>query len=119
MSWEGWQTKGSGHGWHSQPSEIMAAPLLEPGWLLYSPVLSSWDGHSRPSRHTQGLAHGWKGELKTWLEFLAAMPWVLAEGAKLFRVFLELGTSVVWSEQMPTWQGTQRIADPRLGDQAS
>lgn len=69
-------------------------------------------------RHT-GLGTRVGGGLKTWLEFLAVMPWVLAEGAKLFRVFLELGTSVAWSEQMPTWQGTRRTADPRLGDQAT
>lgn len=44
----------------ARPSEIMAAPLLEPGWLLHGPLLSSWDRPSRPSRHTQGLAHGWR-----------------------------------------------------------
>lgn len=28
------RNKGDGHGWHSQPSEIMPAPLLEPVRLL-------------------------------------------------------------------------------------
>lgn len=111
--------KGDGHGWHSPSSEVMPVPLLEPVWLSHSSLLSSWDRHSGPSGQTHRAWHKGGGGLKTWLEFLAVMPWVLAEGAKLFRVFLELGTSVAWSEQMPTWQGTQRTADPRLGDQAT
>lgn len=61
---------GNGHGWHSEPSEIMTAPLLESGCLLRSPILSSWGRHSRASRHTHRTWRTGRG----WAQDLAGAP---------------------------------------------